>query len=97
MINSKYFDIIRKPLVTEKTTNLSELNKYVFVVDVCAGKEIIKKAIENIFKVKVLKVNVINKDGKIKKFKGRLGKQKAIKKAIVTLEKGQTIDFTSEV
>lgn len=91
------YDLIRKPLITEKTTILSEQNKYVFQVTTCASKPLIKKAVEAIFEVKVKSVNVLNQKGKVKKFKGTLGRRSDIKKAIVTLENGYNIDFTGGV
>lgn len=91
------YDLIHKPLITEKTTILSEQNKYVFKVATCASKPLIKKAVEAIFEVKVKSVNMINQKGKVKKFKGTLGRRSDIKKAIVTLENGYNIDFTGGV
>jgi large subunit ribosomal protein L23 len=97
MKNSNYYDLIRKPIVTEKTTSLNEQNKFVFVVDKVATKPTIKKAIEIIFNVEVTKVNVLNIKGKIKKFKGRIGRQSNIKKAIVTLKKDHNINLAGGV
>ncbi len=91
------YDLIHKPLITEKTTILGEQNKYVFKVATCASKPLIKKAVEAIFEVKVKSVNMINQKGKVKKFKGTLGRRSDIKKAIVTLESGYNIDFTGGV
>lgn len=91
------YDLIHKPLITEKTTILSEQNKYVFKVATCASKPLIKKAVEAIFEVKVKSVNMINQKGKVKKFKGTLGRRSDVKKAIVTLENGYNIDFTGGV
>ena len=91
------FDIIKFPLVTEKTTILSEQGKYVFAVDSGATKDGVAKAIENIFSVKVQAVNILNVKGKTKRFKGRMGKRSDVKKAIVTLEKDNVIDFTGGV
>ena len=93
----KYYDLIRKPIITEKTTILSEQNKYTFYVDKIARKPILKKAIEEIFKVKVKKVNILNVKGKKKKFKGIIGYQINKKKAIVTLEKNHNIDFVGGI
>ncbi len=86
------YDLIKKPLFTEKSTALkAEENKYVFEVDYNANKIEIKKAVEEMFKVKVLKVNTLRMQGKIKR-SGRLqGKTSAWKKAIITLKKGDTI------
>lgn len=97
MSNYKYYDLIRKPIITEKTAMLNELNKFTFEVLRSAEKPVIKKAVEEIFSVKVKKINIINIKGKVKRFKGRVGKQSDVKKAIVTLEKDYTIDFTGGV
>lgn len=91
------YDLIRKPLITEKTTILSEQNKYVFSVASCATKPAVKRTIENIFEVKVKSVNILIQKGKVKKFKGTTGRRSDVKKAIVTLENGYNIDFTGEV
>lgn len=96
-MNLTSFDIIKEPIITEKSTILSEQNKYVFAVDKKATKNGVTKAIEEIFGVKVTKVNVTNIPGKVKRFKGRLGKRQDLKKAVVTLEKDSVIDFTSGV
>lgn len=93
----KYYDLVRRPVVTEKTTALSEQNKFTFYVDNIAKKHSIKKAIEEIFNVKVKKVNVLNIQGKKKRFKGVIGCQSDKKKAIVTLEKDYTIDFAGGI
>jgi len=91
------YDIVRYPVVTEKSTVLAESNKYVFEVSSDATKSGVSKAIEEIFSVKVSKVNIINTLGKSKRFKGKMGKRSDVKKAIVTLEKDHTIDFTGGV
>ncbi len=96
-ININYYDIIRRPIITEKATASTELGKFSFEVSACADKVKVKKAIEVIFNVKVTQVNILNSKGKRKMFKGREGFRKGHRKAIVTLEKGQTIDFTSGV
>ena len=90
--NAKLFDVIRKPLITEKALASSEYNKYIFLVDVRSDKCEVKKAIESIFEVKVKKVNILNLMGKVKKFKGRIGKRADQKKAVVTLLDGYSID-----
>lgn len=92
-----YYDLIRKPIVTEKTTLLSEQNKYTFEVAKIAEKKQIKKAIEKIFAVKVKKVNILNIKGKLKRFKGRLGQESDVKKAIITLEKNYAIDYSGGI
>jgi len=93
-INVNYYDIIRRPLITEKATEAAEINKFLFEVSSCADKLKVKKAIEAIFGVKVLQVNISNTKGKKKFFKGREGFRSGYKRAVVTLEQGQTIDFT---
>jgi len=96
-INIDYYDIIRRPLITEKATVASEMGKFSFEVAASADKTTVKKAVEAIFEVSVEQVNISNSQGKRKMFKGREGFRKGRKKAIVTLKKGQTIDFTSGV
>jgi|TARA_B110000438_G_C15809580_1_gene649013 large subunit ribosomal protein L23 len=88
-----YLDTIIAPNVTEKSTTLSEFNKIVFKVDNGASKSSIKKSIEKIFKVNVVKVNTINLKGKTKTVKNKLTSKPGYKKAIVTLKKGQSIDL----
>ena len=88
-------DSIRRPIITEKATILSEQNKTVFKVHQGASKKIIKKNIEKLFKVNVIKVNIINKKSKIKMKQGKLSKKTGYKKAIVTLKKGQSIDLST--
>ena len=91
------YDKILSPVVTEKSTNLSELNKIVFKVPDGANKKNLKKNIEKIFKVNVTKVNIINKQSRNKISRGRKIKVKGYKKAIITLKKGQTIDLTTGI
>ena len=91
------YDKILSPLVTEKSTNLSEQNKIVFKVPTRATKENLKKNIEKIFKVNVTKVNIINKKSRIKLTRGRKVKVSGFKKAIITLKKGQSIDLTTGI
>ena len=91
------FDKIKSPLVTEKSTNLSEQNKIIFKVDVKANKKNLKKNIEKIFKVNVTKINIINKKSRIKSTRGRKVKVSGYKKAIITLKKGQNIDLTTGI
>ncbi len=97
MKDYKHYDLIKRPIITEKTTILGEANKFTFEVARDAEKPFIKAAIEKIFDVKVKKVNVLNIKGKVKRFKGRVGKQSDVKKAIVTLEQGYSIDFAGGV
>ncbi len=94
---NKSYKIIIKPIVTEKATKLSEFNKVVFAVTKKSNKIEIKKAIEKLFSVKVKSVNIINLNGKVKRFKGVLGRRNDTKKAIVTLESGNTIDISAGV
>ena len=89
--------IINRPLMTEKSTNLNQFNQYSFVVNKDSNSNEIKQAIEKIFKVKVTKVNTSILRGKLKSFKGSLGYRKDIKKAIVTLAEGNTIDSSLEI
>ena len=91
------YDKILSPLVTEKSTNLSEQNKIVFKVPSKANKKNIKSNIEKIFKVNVTKVNIINKQNRIKLTRGRKVKVSGFKKAIITLKKGQSIDLTTGI
>ena len=91
------YDRILNPLVTEKSTNLSEMNKVVFKVNSSANKKSVKKSNEKIFKVNVVKINIINKQRRIKIAKGKKVKVQGYKKAIVTLKKGQNIDLTTGI
>tara|TARA_B100000963_G_scaffold358846_1_gene384522 strand:+ start:1422 stop:1715 length:294 start_codon:yes stop_codon:yes gene_type:complete len=91
------FDKILSPFVTEKSTNLSEQNKIVFKVPSKANKKNLKSNIEKIFKVNVIKINIINKQKKTKLTRGRKIKIPGFKKAIITLKKGQSIDLTTGV
>ena len=91
----RHYDVIVSPVITEKATNASEHNKVVFKVALTATKPQIKEAVEKLFDVKVKSVNTLRRQGKWKTFKGRLGQQSDTKRAIVTLEEGQTIDVTT--
>ena len=91
------YDKILSPMVTEKSTNLSELNKVVFKVPDSANKKNLKKNIEKIFKVNVTKINIINKQNRTKLTRGKKVKVSGFKKAIITLKKGQSIDLTTGV
>ena len=91
----KHYDTILAPIITEKATVLSEQNKVVFKVALDASKDEIADAVEALFKVQVTKVNTILVQGKTKRFRGILGKRNDIKKAIVTLAEGQSIDITT--
>jgi large subunit ribosomal protein L23 len=91
----RHYDTILSPIITEKATMLSEHNKVVFRVAQTATKAEIAEAIEALFKVNVVKVNTLNLKGKTKRFRGREGRRADIKKAIVTLAEGQSIDITT--
>ena len=95
MTNLRHYDIIRSPVITEKATIQSEQDKVVFNVSKDATKSEIKAAVEALFSVKVKSVNTLVRKGKVKRFKGIVGKQVDVKKAIVTLEEGQAIDVTT--
>jgi len=92
-----YLDTIVSPNVTEKSTSLSEFNKVVFKVHKGASKKAIKKSIEKIFKVNVIKINTINLKGKTKLVRGRKSTKADTKKAIITLKKGQSIDLSTGI
>ena len=92
-----YIDSIRQPIITEKATILSEYNKTVFKVHKGANKKSIKKNIEKIFKVNVTKINIINKQNRVKLARGKKVKVQGYKKAIITLKKGQSIDLTTGI
>ena len=91
------YDKIISPFVTEKSTNLSEQNKIVFKVPSRANKKNLKTNIEKIFKVNVIKINIINKQNRIKLTRNKKVKVSGFKKAIITLKKGQSIDLTTGV
>ena len=93
----RMYEIIRGPVITEKATLASEHNQVVFRVALDASKPEIKTAIEGLFKVKVKAVNTLRTNGKIKRFRGTIGRRPETKKAIVTLEEGQSIDVTTGV
>lgn len=97
MKNIHLYDKILSPIVTEKSTNLSELNKVVFKVPPGADKKSLKRNIEKIFKVNVTKINIINKKSRTKITRGRKVKLKGFKKAIITLKKGQNIDLATGI
>ena len=91
----EHYDIIRKPIITEKATMASEANAVVFEVAMAANKPQIKEAVENLFNVKVKAVNTTITKGKAKKFKGHMGRRSDVKKAYVTLEEGSSIDVST--
>ena len=89
------YDKILSPVVTEKSTNMSEFNKVTFKVPLSSNKKSLKKSIERLFKVNVTKVNIVNKKARIKVSRGKKIKKKGYKKAIITLKKGQSIDLST--
>ena len=91
----QYYDVIRAPVITEKATIASENNQIVFRVAIDADKKVIKEAVEALFDVKVKAVNTLRRKGKAKRFRGIPGQQNEMKKAIVTLEDGHSIDVTT--
>ncbi|WP_029075469.1 50S ribosomal protein L23 [Kaistia adipata] len=95
MSNLAHYDIIRSPVLSEKSTIATEQSKIVFNVLKTATKPEIKAAVEALFKVKVTSVNTLVRKGKVKRFRGIVGKQSDVKKAIVTLAEGQSIDVST--
>ena len=91
------YDKILSPVVTEKSTNMSEFNKVTFKVPLSSNKKSLKKSIEKLFKVNVVKVNIINRKSKLKIRQGRKSYKTGYKKAIITLKKGQSIDLTTGI
>ncbi len=94
---NKHFDLLLKPVVTEKSTLGVENNQVTFKVAINATKPEIKEAVEQVFGVKVNAVNTLRQQGKVKRFRGVVGKRPDYKKAIVTLAEGETIDITTGV
>ena len=92
---ARHYDTILSPVITEKATPLSEHNKVVFRVAGDASKDEIAAAVEALFKVNVTKVNTLNVKGKTKRFRGIMGRRSDVKKAVVTLAEGQSIDITT--
>ena len=92
-----HYDVIRSPVVTEKSTNLSEHSQVVFDVRIDATKPEIKQAVEALFSVKVKSVNTLIRKGKVKRFAGKIGVRNDVKKAVVTLVDGQSIDISSGI
>jgi len=92
---AELYDVIRKPIITEKATMASENGAVVFEVAIDSNKPQIKEAVESLFGVKVKAVNTTITKGKSKRFRGQLGKRKDVKKAYVTLEEGNTIDVST--
>ena len=94
-LDPRHYDVIVSPVITEKATALSEQNKVVFKVRPDATKPQIKEAVEKLFDVKVKSVNTVVTKGKVKMFRGTRGQRSDVKKAVVTLAEGQTIDVTT--
>ena len=92
---AEHYDVIRKPIITEKATMASETGAVVFEVAMGSNKPQIKEAVEELFGVKVKAVNTTITKGKSKRFRGQLGRRKDVKKAYVTLEEGNTIDVST--
>lgn len=90
-----HYSVITSPIITEKSTMISEQNKFVFKVPLNATKPQIKEAVESLFKVNVVSVNTMVNKGKTKFFRGQPGKRSDVKKAIVTLKEGQSIDVAT--
>ena len=95
MTDLRHYDVITSPVITEKSTLLSDNNQVVFNVPGTATKPDIKAAIEALFNVKVTAVNTMVRKGKVKRFRGRIGRQSDQKKAVVTLAEGQSIDVST--
>ena len=93
--DARHYDTILSPVITEKATLLTEQNKVVFQVAMDSTKDEIAAAVEELFKVRVIKVNTLITKGKTKRFRGILGRRSDVKKAIVTLQEGQTIDIST--
>ncbi len=94
-VSARHYDTIVSPIITEKSTIISEHNQVIFEVPLTATKPEIKEAVETLFKVSVTAVNTLRMKGKTKRFRGIPGKRKSIKKAIVTLKDGDTIDLAT--
>jgi large subunit ribosomal protein L23 len=95
MTKLRHYDVIVSPVITEKSTMASESNQVIFNVAKTATKPAIKAAVESLFGVKVTAVNTLVRKGKLKRFRGMLGRQSDVKKAVVTLADGQSIDVTT--
>ena len=97
MNREQMYDLILGPVITEKSTQATEHNQVTFKVRSEATKPQVKEAVEGLFGVKVKAVNTLNQKGKVKRFRGRLGQRSDVKKAIVTLEEGHSIDITTGI
>lgn len=96
-VTEELYQMIRRPVITEKATMGSQHNQLTFRVPLCANKATVKKAVEGLFKVKVTKVNTLVSKGKLKSFKGKRVLRSDVKKAVVTLAEGQTIDVSTGI
>jgi large subunit ribosomal protein L23 len=94
-VAARHYDTVVSPIITEKTTIVSENNQVVFEVPLSASKPEIKEAVEQLFKVSVTAVNTLRVKGKTKRFRGRPGRRNDVKKAIVTLKDGDSIDIAT--
>ena len=97
LTRQQMFDVVRSPVITEKATNVSEHNQVIFRVPLSATKRQVRAAIEGLFNVRVTAVNTIRVRGKLKRFRGRIGRRSDYKKALVTLGEGQRIDVTTGI
>jgi large subunit ribosomal protein L23 len=97
LTRDRMYDLVRSPVVTEKSTRGSEHNQVTFKVPLDATKPEIKAAVEGLFQVKVMAVNTVRQLGKTKRFRGRVGKRPDFKNAMVTLAEGQSIDVTTGI
>lgn len=97
LTRNQMLEVIRAPIITEKSTLISEHNQVAFRVAIDASKPQIRSAVEGLFDVKVKKVNTIRQKGKVKRFRGILGRRSDVKKAIITLEDGHRIDVTTGI
>ena len=97
LTRQQMFEIVRSPVITEKATNASEHNQVIFRVPLTATKREIRAAVEGLFDVKVTSVNTIRVQGKLKRFRGRIGRRSDYKKAVVRLRESQRIDVTTGI
>ncbi len=95
--DERLYDLLLRPVVTEKSTEQGTFNKYTFVVPLDAAKPQVKQAVEKLFNVTVEAVHTIKLPGKVKRFRGRLGQRSDVKKAIITVKKDQTIDVSVSI
>ena len=97
LVEARLYDVLVRPIITEKSSKAAELNKVTFAIAPKATKADVKRAVESIFQVDVSKVNTINVEGKVKRFRGKPGRRNDLRKAIVTLAAGQSIDLQAGV